>query len=240
MRCYCDKSLADIVINDAGSVPILEKYSLDYSCKGSKTLRQACKEKAIKVEMVASELKCMKAVGEEGLPFDKLSLASLADYIVHTHHDFLREQLPVMRKEIERLIEVNGWRIPILHRVLQSFRELEAELMRHLNTEEKLIFPRIREIEYLASGCNSEGKTRDFDSLSAPLGLLHEQHENSDRVLMDLLNQCLELSVDDECGGLLKNFTASLKVLRTDIHQHMHLENNVLFPRATKLANLIC
>ena len=239
MRCYCDKSLADIVIHDAGSVPILEKYSLDFSCKGCKTLRQACREKSIQVEMVASELKCMKAVGEEGLPFDKLSLASLANYIVHTHHDYLREQLPGMRKELERLIEVNGWRIPILYRVLQSFRDLEAELTRHLNTEENLIFPRIREIEYLASGCNSEGRPRDIDMLSAPLGLLHEQHENSDRVMMELLNQCLELSVDKECGGLLKNFTASLKALRTDIHQHMHLENNVLFPRASKLSELI-
>lgn len=238
MRCFCDKSLAQIVINDLGSAEVLEKYSLDFSCKGSKTLRQACMERSIKVEKVAAELKCARA--EEGtstgiLPFEKLSLASLTDYIVHTHHDYLREQLPRMRRELEKIADAALEPATVIDRIREAFGRLELELMRHLGTEENILFNRVREIEFLASGCNPHPENAGPAMLQAPVALMLEQHEYSDGLMLDLMKECLDLIREFPQGWKLQKFHQSLRQLEADIHIHMHLENNILFPRALDL-----
>ncbi len=229
MRCFCERSLAEIVLYDTRAASVLERYGLDYFCKGRRTLRTACMG-SFPVERVSSELRelVLRDIKQETpLSFENLSLSALMDYILHTHHAYLKKELPVLHKLLKALSKFPNDAGSLHSRLMEKYFLLETELARHINVEEGILFYRIRRMEALQN--EPDFHRANVYTFQAPLALLEEQHEFISGLVDEIISICSKLVREDP--ACLK-FLESFNQLARDLHLHIHLENNILFPRA--------
>ncbi|HKH59821.1 MAG TPA: iron-sulfur cluster repair di-iron protein [Flavitalea sp.] len=237
MTTLYSKSLAQIVNENHKTAYVFEKYHLDFCCKGKRLLRQACEEIRVPVEQVIADLENVTGDSKISVDFDKMSLTQLAEYIVLTHHDYVKRELPLIYSYLQKVASRHGDRHPELLAVLNAFLELQEDMIQHMEKEEIILFPRIRMIE-LYSHDNSEVQLNRL-YLESPITVMEQEHENAG----DLLSQMRELtnnySLPADACTTYKLCFAALKAFEMDLHQHIHLENNILFPKTIKLFNTL-
>ena len=229
------KSLAQIVNNDHKAASVFEKYHLDFCCKGKRTLQQACAESNLNPENVITELES-GSNGNQGavtINYDKLTLAQLTEYIINTHHSYVKKELPQVLAYLQKVVFKHGDRHPEMHKVLELFSAVKEEMEQHMQKEELILFPRIKEMENLVA----EGKAIRLNStyLLAPINMMEQEHDHAGILLSEIshLTNNYDLPAD-ACTTYRLSF-AALKAFETDLHQHVHLENNILFPKAMQL-----
>ena len=231
------KTLAQIVNENHKTAYVFEKYHLDFCCKGKRLLQQACEEVRLPVEQVIAELENIGSVGGATVDFDKMRLWQLADYIVLTHHDFVKKEMPLIYGYLQKIAAKHGERHPEMLQVLNAFEELKADMTDHMEKEEVILFPRIKLIEQYSNENSSAQINRSY--IESPIALMEQEHENAG----DILAQIRELTNDytlpaDACTTYRLSF-AALQAFEIDLHQHIHLENNILFPKTVKLFNTL-
>ena len=237
MTTLYSKSLAQIVNENHKTAYVFEKYHLDFCCKGKRMLQQACEEMKVPVEQVIAELENITSDSKISVDFDKMSLTQLANYIVLTHHEYIKTELPLIHSYLQKIASKHGDRHPELLAVFNAFAELQEDLSQHMEKEEIILFPRIMMVE-LYSHDNSEIQT-NRSHLESPITVMEQEHENAG----DLLAQIRELTNNynlplDACTTYRLAF-AALQAFEMDMHQHIHLENNILFPKTIKLFNTL-
>ena len=227
-----DETLGQIAAKDLRKVEVFKKYGLDFCCNGKKTVKEACVEKGLDVTKIEHELQqADKAPGGRPIPYNDWSPEFLGEYIVNTHHAFVRKVLPEMVTYAEKVMKVHGDRHPELLRVYQLVVGIEAELGAHLVKEEKVLFPCIKE---LSIGENAPQSLRvlHLGSVRHPINLMEMEHE----VVAEHLDEIKKLTNNyslpqDACAtyNLLFNM---MREFEEDLNMHVHLENNILFPKA--------
>lgn len=229
------KSLAQIVTSNHKAAMVFEKYQLDFCCKGKRTLQQACAENDIQVEEVVSDLE--KTGLDDGnsihVDFEKLTVAQLADYIVSTHHSFVKKEMPAILGYLQKVSSKHGERHPEVVKVFQLFHSVCEEMELHMKKEEVILFPRIKEIE----SHHEQGKELMISPsyLQAPIQMMEQEHDHAGALLAEIraLTNNYEPPVD-ACTTFRLSY-ACLQAFELDLHQHVHLENNILFPKALRL-----
>jgi regulator of cell morphogenesis and NO signaling len=225
------KTLAQIVDENHKAAAILEKYALDFCCKGKRSLQAACEERDLPTETIAEELGL--ALNSERSPvvdFNKLSLGELADYIVSVHHDHTRQELPQVFYYLQKVSSKHGDRHNELYKIFEKFLELRDEMEMHMQKEEQVLFPRIKELENAIA--NNQKSTL---SIQIPIAVMEDEHEHAGNILKEIRGLSNNYNPPpDACTTYRLSFSA-LQALEEDLHQHIHLENNILFPRAIKL-----
>ena len=228
------KTLAQIVSENHKAATVFEKYDLDFCCKGKRSLQAACEERDLPAETIAQELDIALNRGEHNIvDFNKLPLATLADYIVSVHHHYTRQALPQIFFYLQKVSSKHGERHYELYEIFEKFSELKAEMEMHMQKEEQVLFPRIKQLETAA-----QRGQQDATRLQMPINVMEDEHEHAG----NLLKEIRELSNNynpppDACTTYRLSF-AALKAFEEDLHQHIHLENNILFPRAIQLSGL--
>lgn len=226
------KTLAQIVNQNYQTASVFEKYSLDYCCKGKRSLQEACQEKNLAVEPIVEELDNVLNQGASPLiDFDKLSLSELVDYIVSTHHAYTKKELPQILAYLHKVCSKHGEQHNELFRIFECFAELKEEMEMHMRKEDFILFPKIKELE------QSIQQSQPVFHIQVPISVMEDEHEHAGR----LTEQIRQLSSDytppaNACTTYRLTF-ASLAALEKDLHQHVHLENNILFPKAIELFN---
>ncbi len=226
------KTLAQIVNDNHQTAAIFEKYNLDFCCKGKRSLQAACEERDLPSETIAEELDIALNRNETNtIDFNKLSLATLADYIVSVHHDYTRQALPQIFYYLQKVSFKHGDRHSELHTIFEKFSELKDEMEMHMQKEEQVLFPRIKQLETAI-----QNGQPGVMSIQIPITVMEDEHEHAG----NLLKEIRQLSGDynppaDACTTYRLSF-AALQAFEEDLHRHIHLENNVLFPRAIKLS----
>lgn len=228
------KSLAKIVTENHKTANVFEKYQLDFCCKGKRTLQEACKENKVNpVEVLSDlELTMMTAITEVAEP-DTLSLNDLSDHIVDTHHAYVRNELPLIYGYLQKVASKHGERHPELFKIFELFAAVKEEMEMHMMKEEKILFPRIREVEKLTNDNATLHINNTF--IAAPVSVMEQEHDHAGSMMAEIR----ELSNNytppaDACTTYKLSFEA-LKAFEQDLHRHVHLENNILFPKALKL-----
>lgn len=237
MTTLYSKSLAQIVNDNHKTAYVFEKYHLDFCCKGKRLLQQACEEIKVPVEQVIAELENITSDSKISVDFDKMSLTQLANYIVLTHHDYIKRELPLIYSYLQKVSSKHGDRHPELLAVFNAFVELQEDLIQHVQKEEIILFPRIMMVELYSQDNSEVQMNRSY--LESPIKVMEQEHENAG----ELLTQMRELSNDyslpaDACTTYRLTF-AALQAFEMDMHQHIHLENNILFPKTIKLFNTL-
>lgn len=225
------KTLAQIVDENHKAAAIFEKYALDFCCKGKRSLQAACEESDLPVETIAEELDLtLNSNGSVAIDFNKLSLATLADHIVSVHHDYTRQELLQIFHYLQKVSSKHGERHNELPEIFEKFSELKEEMEMHMQKEEQILFPIIKELENA-----KEKNQRRTINIQILIAAMEDEHERAGNLLRELRNLSNNYNPPaDACTTYRLSF-AALQALEADLHQHIHLENNILFPKAIKL-----
>ena len=235
MNNLMTKSLAQIVNSNHRAANVFEKYHLDFCCKGKRSLEEACAEKELQIEEVLADLEKEASTNDSpsALSYDTMSLGQLSEYIVMTHHQFVKREMPVIVGYLQKVAFKHGDRQPELKQIIQLFTAVKEEMEQHMQKEEMILFPRIKEIEKMVA----EGKEVNINStyLLSPVRMMEQEHDHAGSMLAEIRRLTDNfMPPADACTTYRLSF-AALEAFELDLHRHVHLENNILFPKAMQL-----
>jgi regulator of cell morphogenesis and NO signaling len=229
------KSLAQIVNEDHRAATVFEKYHLDFCCKGKRSLQQACEEIKLSADELIAELTHTAEPGSYSvqLNYNLLSLAQLVDYIVATHHNYVKQEMPQIQSYLDRVASKHGDRHPEMRKVAEIFAAVKQEMEEHMEKEEKILFPRIKEAE-MESGDPGEPRL-NVSYLQAPIFMMEEEHDHAGAALTEIRELTNNYDPPADACTTYRLCYAALQAFETDLHRHVHLENSILFPKAIGL-----
>ncbi len=228
------QTLASIVSYNHQAVPVLEKYHLDFCCKGKRTLAEACVEKGLAADTIAEEI-LNRINKDEGshFPFNSMNAEQLISYILIKHHFYVKQSMPTILSHLERVAQKHGDRFPYMVKVFVLFKEVCAELTSHMQKEELILFPRIKEIEAVSSIGQNKKFTEGY--IAGPIQVMEMEHDRAGEILYKIRQLTNSYTPPADACTTFRVSLAELKEFEEDLHKHVHLENNLLFPLAEKL-----
>lgn len=224
-----NQTLSQIVTENYQAAQVFEKYGLDFCCKGKRPLTDACKEKSLPVENVVKELTQALSSADNQKEFKDMSLTELAEYIVRVHHNYVKQSMPPILMYVLKVATKHGSRFPYMHEVYDLFLEIEEEMTSHMAKEEKILFPRIKLLELNAAQENTPGY------ISAPVEVMETEHEHAGDTMEKIRVLTNNYQAPEDACTTFRLALASLQAFESDLHHHVHLENNILFPKAIAL-----
>lgn len=229
------KNIGEIVAENFHTAAVFKKYNIDFCCNGNRSLQEACNTKRIDVRKLVEELEEIRSNKEDAtLNFNNWDLDLLIDYIEKRHHRYVQRTIPTLLQYLDKLQRVHGALHPELLKILSEFNECAGALTAHMKKEELILFPYIRNM-VKASLLQQTPDTPSFHKIENPIHMMLHEHD----VEGTRFRKIAELSNDytpphDACGTYKVTYSM-LKEFETDLHTHIHLENNILFPKALKL-----
>ncbi len=229
------ETLGQIAAKDIRKAQVFKKYGLDFCCGGKKTVVEACAEKGIDVTRVEQELQqAGKGADARPLPYNEWDPGFLADYIVNTHHRYIRKNLPDLVAYAYKVAQVHGTSHPELPAVYELVEHINAELSAHLEIEERILFPYIKALATGGSKANTE-ELLIFGSAGNPIGRMEIEHETVGRDLEAIRELTANYALPEDACASYSLLFRMLAEFEEDLHLHVHLENNILFPRTLEL-----
>jgi regulator of cell morphogenesis and NO signaling len=231
MISISQQTLASIVKNSPRAVPVLEKYDLDFCCKGKRLLADACNEKGLAVDDIVNELAtAIASPSGKSMPFTEMSAEQLIGHILIHHHFYVKQSMPLIYTHLEKVASKHGDRFPYMKEVFQLFSALRNEMVSHMQKEEFILFPRIKELEKLQAGKQGSRLSQNF--INEPIGVMEDEHTHAGDTMFKIRALTNNYIAPEEACTTFKVSLAELKEFEEDLHQHVHLENNILFPKA--------
>ena len=235
MDIHFEKTVGEIVALDYRAAAVFEKYGIDFCCKGNIPVDEACERKHVFTEDVMRELKLLLTGSDNtGDDFASWSPAYLADYIEQKHHSYVTEKTPVILRFLDKLSSTHGHRHPELLEINRLFSDSAVELAMHMKKEETILFPLIRKMKMSAPDVMPEHPLT-IGIIQSPIAVMMEEHDHEgDRFRMiDALTNHYQPPAD-ACNTYKATY-ALLQEFENDLHLHIHLENNILFPKAVQM-----
>ncbi len=219
-----------------GATREFEKLGIDYCCGGSRSLGEACEQANISVDEALARLETGLAASNshEQRNWKNEPLAELIAHINSTHHVFVREESPRIEKLTAKVVSVHGRNHPELLQVQEAFGNLANELSVHLMKEEQVLFPYITMMEG-AAAANEPAPPAMFGTVMNPVRMMMQEHDGAGDMLKKLRAITHDYMLPADACISYKTLYEALKEFEADLHQHIHLENNILFPRAVAL-----
>ena len=231
-----EETLGEIATKDLRKAEVFKKYGLDFCCGGKKTLKQACLAKGIDVTKVEAELRNADKSLSTGHPlrYNDWELDFLAEYIENAHHGYVRKTSHDLSAYASKVAKVHGSHHPELITVNNIINEVLSELTSHMVKEEKILFPYIKEL-VAAKKSGSEVKKAQFNSIQSPIDLMEHEHDIVGRK-MDMIRVLTNnYSLPEDACASYSLLFKMLEEFESDLFIHIHLENNILFPKALEL-----
>jgi regulator of cell morphogenesis and NO signaling len=232
MNNTIEKTIGELVAEDYRTAQVFKNHKIDFCCKGNRTLSEVVTTKGITLENLLEDLQAVQNSEKTDQPdFKTWPLDLLIDYIEKKHHRYVEQQIPVLKQYLTKLCKVHGARHPELHQISEHFHASAGELAMHMKKEELVLFPWIRKMLHRPSDLKSDGKPPS-ETVRTPIKVMMQEHDNEG----ERFRQIAELSQDyippsDACNTYRVTFSL-LKEFEDDLHRHIHLENNILFPNA--------
>lgn len=230
------KPVGQIVAEDFRTYPVFESHKIDYYNKGRQSLQEVANEHKIDLQALINEIGQKKESSPgENQDFNSWPLDTLSGYIVKTYHQHADQQIQVIKPDLEKASQEFGKQYPVLEEIKKLFDEAAGMVAVHQKKEELILFPFIRKMADAKKNNKEFVRPPATKSVGSPVDMLtHEHHQQS-----DLFQKITELSKDytspEDVDGTVKDSLRLLKEFELNLHQHLHLENNILFPKALKL-----
>ena len=230
-------TIGEYVAKDYRTAAVFSKYGIDFCCKGNRTIEEACSKKELDSESIEKEIIQLLETKSEGtIDFKSWPTDLLIDYIEKTHHRYVEEKSIVLLAFLDKLCKVHGERHPELFSINELFKGSAGELAQHMKKEEFILFPFVKKME---SAIRNGGAIEQppFGTVENPIAMMREEHENEGErfvKIAELSNNYIPPA--DACNTYKVTF-AMLQEFEQDLHKHIHLENNILFPKAIEMYN---
>jgi len=234
MNLTTQNTLAEIVKSDFRSARIFENYNLDFCCKGNRLLDDACREKKLNADLILSEVtsvcKETGSVNESHV----WKTDELANHILNTHHVYVKKMLPVIFAHSQKVSEVHGKNHPEVKEIARIFETVHDELSSHLMKEEKMLFPVILHLAELEN-TGSSMEVSPFGSIQNPINVMEREHVEAGDGFYRIRELSGNYNPPEDACTTYKVLYQELNEFENDLHTHIHLENNILFPMAVEL-----
>lgn len=225
----------DIVTKNFHAARLFEEYGIDYCCNGDRLLNEALKEKKLDETLIHSRLKKLETSGDADLNnYKEWELDNLSQYIVIKHHSYVKAAIPQIMEHLEKIINAHGEKYAYLSELSYVFNFIAEDLINHMMKEERILFPLIHYLSETKK-FNERPKTGGYGTIANPIRRMESEHAAAGEVLGKMRELTNNYSLPKDACTTFKVTYEELKEFELDLHKHIHLENNILFPRAIEL-----
>ncbi|TAL57370.1 MAG: iron-sulfur cluster repair di-iron protein [Bacteroidetes bacterium] len=235
MKTLIEPTVGELAAKDYRKVEVFKKYGVDFCCGGKKSLSKVCKEKGINQTELERELSQAEISGQ--LPsqdFNLWELGFLADYIIQTHHKYIIRAMPLIFEYIQKVSKVHGIQNPETIEAATLFTQVMNELNRHMMKEENILFPYIKQLSEQRKS-NKSCLQSPFGTVENPIRMMEHEHDIVGELMEKIRKATINYKLPTNACNSFRYAYAKLQEFEADLHQHIHLENNILFPKAIEL-----
>jgi regulator of cell morphogenesis and NO signaling len=232
------RTVRELALEIPNATRIFEKMKIDYCCGGNKSLGEACATAGVKVEELERlfEQAAESDTQLNGLPdFQSLTLTDLIGHILAKHHVYTKEEMIRLQSLIQKVIAAHGENHPELRNLGDVFQAMCADLTPHMFKEENVLFPYLEALETSLLQ-NNPAPVAAFGTVNNPIRMMMAEHETVGDLLLELRGLTADYSVPADGCISYQTLYQALEAFEQDLHQHIHLENNILFPKAVEMA----
>lgn len=230
-------AVGQIAATDYRNALLFKKYGIDFCCGGKKSLGEACEKKGLDINILEQELENItkeKCTGT--LSYSEWNPSVLIDHIINTHHTYVKDLLPELIFFAAKVSKVHGQEHPELIKIQELVEAINEELTSHMMKEEQILFPYIKTL-YEASLEKSFTPNAPFGTIKNPISMMEAEHESAGSCLSEIRELTSNYTLPTEACGSYQLLYNMLHAFEEDLHLHIHLENNILFPSAISLEN---
>lgn len=232
-----NKTIAEIVAADFRTAKVFEEYSIDFCCGGKVSLTEICGEKGLDITKIVYELEAVQSEpAERSQNYSAWALPFLIDYIVNTHHLYLKENDEQIASYARKIADVHGGHHPEVISIATIFDKIAADMATHLTEEEDVFFPAVKRVK-AAKIAGLTPETGDLELIRVSLIRLHGDHEEIGDAVHTIRHLSNNYAIpDDACNTFILTYR-KLKEFEDDLHKHVHLENNILFSKVAAIVS---
>jgi len=230
-----NKTIGEIVAADFRTAKVFEKYGIDFCCGGKVALAAICAEKGLDLAEISKGLEAVQSEpSDRSQNYSAWALPFLADYIVNTHHVYLKENDAQIAAYARKIADVHGAHHPEVIRIAAIFDKIATDMTAHLKEEEEVFFPAIKRLD-AARIAGTTPDENDREVIRTSLKRLHQEHEEIGDAIHEIRHLSNEYAIPgDVCNTFMLTYR-KLKEFEDDLHKHVHLENNILFLKAAEI-----
>lgn len=231
-----DKTVRDVALEVPQATRVFEKLRIDYCCGGQRLLGEACVAASVDPAALESMIREAQQTARQhdGFDLQRRSLSELIDYILDTHHVFTRSESTRLQALIKKVVTAHGANHPELREIRTTFKSLADDLVTHMLKEERMLFPYIKALEAATRKSNLR-PFAPFGTVVNPVRMMMLEHDTAGDLLRWLRSLSSDYTVPPDACLSFQTLYQALENFEHDLHQHIHLENNLLFPRAVEL-----
>jgi len=230
-----ERTVGEIVADDYRTAGVFKKFGLDFCCGGGKPVAEACEQKCIDLETLLEELQAVTANGDDSHNYKEWSPDLLIDYIEQRHHRFVREKLPEIEIYAKKVAKVHGNSHEELNEILYEFLKMKDEILSHLEKEEQMLFPYIKELVKVEQNNEKIDSKPNFGTVENPVKMMEDEHDEVGAAMEKIQKLSDNFTPPKDACASYRVLFQNLEGLQDDLHKHVHLENNILFPKALEL-----
>jgi len=226
------RTVREIALEQPSSMRVFEHYGIDYCCGGRKPLAEACAASKVEVDAVIAALESAAAVAAPvAEDWQQRSMEELVAHIVSTHHAYVKRELPRLGELAQKVVDRHGVKRAELAAIQTTLATMDEELTPHLTKEEAILFPYIVKLERGGTS-GTAMPSCCFDTVAKPIQMMTQEHDAAGVLLAEMRRLSQNFTTPEDACPTYHAFYDGLKEFEQDLHQHIHLENNILFPRA--------
>ena len=226
-----EKTIGDFVAENFRTAEVFKKYHIDFCCKGGRTVEEACDNKKVSPQQIYQELEEIVNRKSEDIDFNSWPLDLLADYVEKTHHKYVEEKSAMLIPYLNKLCKVHGERHPELFEINELFIGSAQDLAANMKKEELILFPFIKQMVEAKKNGEPLPAPR-FGTVENPVAMMKHEHEAEGERFVKIAELTNNYEFPDDACGTYQVTYRMLEDFQNDLHKHIHLENNILFPKA--------
>lgn len=227
-------TVRQVVADDFRAAAVFQKHRIDFCCGGDRPVGDACREKGVDESTVIAELEAVTSGPGDVPRFSAWELDFLANYIVVNHHAYVRRASETIASHTQKVAAVHGERHPEVVEVARYFAAVAADMAQHMMKEERMLFPYIVKLAE-AARAGQPRPIAPFGTIANPIRMMEMEHETAGDLMAAIRRATGEFTLPDDACTTYAVTYKELEEFEADLHRHVHLENNVLFPKALDL-----
>ena len=236
MNITKDKTVAAVVTENIKASHIFKKYNIDFCCGGGISIEKVCEKNGLDPEILMAELNNLVVITEDSNDYNNWDLSFLADYIVNVHHKYVSEGIPILLAYAAKVAKVHGHHYTEVVEIDRLFNVAAKELLAHMMKEELILFPYIKHL-VISEKEESSPNIPHFGAISNPIQMMEDEHEAVGDIFKKIASLSNNYTPPEEACNTFRALYDKLNEFEQDLHKHIHLENNILHPKALALSS---
>jgi regulator of cell morphogenesis and NO signaling len=234
MKNIDDKTVAEIVTENIKTADVFKRNGIDFCCNGNVSVMSVCNKKGVDYNKLKEEIISINDQPSDNYDFKAWDLDKLVDFIIETHHKYVLEASVIIIDYSDKVARVHGHHYAEVIEINKLFHEIVAELKMHMHKEELILFPYIKQMAKTKKNDEKIEKS-SFGDINNPVSVMESEHDNAGEIIKKIAELSNDFKHPVGACNTFRALYAKLEEFRNDIFQHIHLENNILFPRAIAL-----